>query len=176
MVPGSIADFLQASALLGGLAGFAGALWAAINEESTENDSRLWANGHAMGHKPWSGLGLGKALLGCRVGDQRGDGLGHYGTFLLQPGHDAEDLLALIQPKLLPGNLAFEETSLGPPGLFRVAEQRHEIAGGCEIPRAQGSFGRLLERPVLWFGHGDHLSAREPDPRGCVGLRGSSGG
>ena len=58
---------------------------------------------------------------------------------MLQPGHDAEDLLGLMQPKLVRGDLAFEETSLGSPGLYKVAEQRHETAGGCEVPGPQGS-------------------------------------
>jgi len=61
MVPGSIADFLQASALLGGLAGFACAFWAATNQESTEKDSRLWANRRPRdGARTVVGSGLGE--------------------------------------------------------------------------------------------------------------------
>jgi len=36
VVPGSIADFLQGSVLLGGLAGLGGFLWASIRAETTE--------------------------------------------------------------------------------------------------------------------------------------------
>src|SRR5918994_1040711 len=56
------------------------------------------------------------------------------------------------------GRIVIVGQQLGSVGFFRVAEQRLEIAGGREVPGAQGSFGGLLERPVLWFGHGDHLS------------------
>src|SRR5215213_9588372 len=99
-----------------------------------------------------------EALLGVGVGDQGSNGLGHDGAFLLQLGHDAQDLLGLIQPKLLLGYLVLEEAALGSLGLFGVAEQHLEIAGGREVPGAQGSVGGLLERPGLWLGHGDHLS------------------
>jgi hypothetical protein len=60
----------------------------------------------------------------------------------------------------------FEETALGSLGFLRVAEQHHQIAGGPEVPRAQGSFGWLLEWPVVWLGHSDHLSAVAMNPLG----------
>jgi hypothetical protein len=60
---------------------------------------------------------------------------------LLRQGQDAQDLLGLIQPELLFGNLVFEESALGALGFPRVAEQHHQMAGGHEVPRAQGSFG-----------------------------------
>jgi hypothetical protein len=77
-----------------------------------------------------------EALPGCTVGDQGSNGLGHDGAFLLQLGHDSQDLLGPIQPKLLLRYLVLEEATLGSPGLCRVAEQHLKIAGGREVPRA----------------------------------------
>ena len=77
-----------------------------------------------------------EALVGVWVGDQGSNDLGHDGACLLQLGQDAQDLLGLIQPKLLFGYLVLEEAALGSLGLFRVAEQRLEIAGGREVPGA----------------------------------------
>jgi hypothetical protein len=89
------------------------------------------------------------SLLDWWVGGQGENGLGQDGALLLRPGQDAHDLLGLIQPKLLFGDLVFEETALGALGFFRVAEQHHQMAGGHEVPRAQASFDWLLERPVV---------------------------
>src|SRR5215218_1748751 len=56
---------------------------------------------------------------------------------------------------LTPGSATRAATALASLGLFGVAEQHHEVSGGREVPRSQGSPGWLLQRPVVWLGHGD---------------------
>jgi hypothetical protein len=97
----------------------------------------------------WGTATSSSTNYGTTSGDQGSYGLGHDGAFLLPLGHDVQDVLGLIQPKLPPWDPALEEAALGSLGLFRVTEQHLEIAGGRGVPRAQGSLGWLLERPVL---------------------------
>ncbi len=63
MVPGSIADYLQAAALLGGLAGLAGALWASMTAETTEETPRILSRPPATQRGPRRRAQPGQARL-----------------------------------------------------------------------------------------------------------------
>jgi hypothetical protein len=74
-------------------------------------------------------------------------------------------------PAILLGYLVLEEGAASPLGFCRVAEERQQLAGGRELPRAEGAFGWLLERPAVWPGHSHHLRAskwRLTAVRSCV--------
>src|SRR5512132_109878 len=90
------------------------------------------------------------------------DRLGQEGLFLLVARGDALDLLAVIEPNIALGHPLVLERTLGALGLLRIGEQHQEVADDVGKEGTQGPSGRLLERPVVRFGH-------QPSPPGYPG-------
>src|SRR5512132_2373616 len=98
--------------------------------------------------------GVAQPALFCPVVDHNLlDRLGQDGAFLLQARRHAQGLLAPIEPKITLGYTPLLEAPPGPLGLLSIIEQHRQIADGGGMPGAQGSFGRLLGRPVALLGH-----------------------